>query len=121
MNESNKDCGLSVTAGVKGYWAKISGAGVWMLLIVFIFVASMAGLYIPYMEHRNREKEHAALTAVIAEQTTILLRAISAQTDAVAALRDAQNETTYVLTLSQKDRDALRLRQPESLRKRLVQ
>jgi len=67
--------------------------------LIFLLLALLFALV--YQGIQSSQNEHAGLKAAIAEQT------------------DAQREQTYVLTLTQAQREALNLSMPDSLRRRL--
>jgi len=107
--EPKKHEGIEFSAGAPGgIWAKVSGREAWMLIAVVLVAAVTALLVTITLEMQQRKTEHIGLSL-----GQVDLKA------AVNKVADAQIETTYILTLSQSDREKLKLQMPPSLWRRL--
>jgi hypothetical protein len=115
------DEGISIEARGGGLWAKVNGLTGKQLLLFLIFL-TLAGVLALMV--RNETVRDANFASIMAQLNEATLRDGQARTDrmvilnAIEGIVDEQRTTTYVLTLDQKQREALNLRMPKSLRDR---
>lgn len=101
-----------------GFWGRVSGLQLYELLIVVLIIGCSAFIWWAdeqrvkvFMEQHKTTQ--TLLGNVIQNQTLIILTV----NDSAKAAADASSVQTYILTLTQQQREALKLTMPPALRR----
>ena len=107
--------------GPAGFWGKLSGLTGEHILHAVIIVQLVALLFMVQASDNDRDKRYVGLQGQVhellkqgrqtQENQTVIIRAL-------ANTNDEQRSITYVLTLSESERKALKLVMPDALRAR---
>ncbi len=105
-----------------GFWGKVTGltAHDFFLFVIVLMLGVL--IFMVQKSDSDRERRYAdlqqQLSAIAAsDKTTISNQMVILR--AVADVAEEQKATTYVLTLNQKQREALKLQEPKSIRDRI--
>ena len=122
------DNGSAVEVTAPGGWkARLIGGDTKIILLGLLFIVGVAAIVFNFEEDRRTARDErgkfvdqhkitqALLQTVITNQRAIMEQIKEQQANS----RDELGEITYILTLSQQERDRLKLEMPSSLRKKV--
>lgn len=116
--EQEKQHGIGLEVHAPGqFWAKVTGGDVKGLLIVIIILMATGSLFLQAQENTRLFLEQHKITQ--SNQIQIINQLANTNkliSDGQEKQTRAQTVQTYVLTLSDYERKALRLQEPEELR-----
>lgn len=105
--------GFGVELDTKGYHF---GNFLQMLTVGLLGIMS----FMIYEQRADVKEAAAAAAATASVEHKTLHSAIDKQTEAVSRTAEAQNETTYILTLNQAQRERLNVQMPNTLRRKVI-
>ena len=122
------DNGAAVEVNAPGGWkAKLTGADTKIILLGLLFIAGIGTMAYNFEEDRRTGREERGKFADQHKVTQTLLGTVIANQRAImdqireqqSNSRDELGEITYILTLTQEQRDRLKLEMPMSLRRKM--
>lgn len=122
------DNGSAVEVTAPGGWkAKLIGGDTKIILLGLLFIVGVAAIVFNFETDRRADREERGKFVDQHKVTQALLgTVITNQRAMMEQIRDQQSNTrgelseiTYILTLSQQERDRLKLEMPGTLRKKL--
>jgi hypothetical protein len=119
---------INLSVGRGAWWAKVAGLTGQEIMLFLIFTMLAALFYVVLQSDRDREVRYARVEQHYAKMYSefVASRERDARTHAnqdalrgaIVSVGEEQKGTTYVLTLSETERKALRLQEPEVIRNR---
>lgn len=106
---------------IEGMGAKFNSKNVdidTLLSILAVFLLGVMAVML-YDQRTALTKAAEVAAAATTGEHKVLHGAIDRQTEAIVKSQQSQDETTYILTLTQAERERLRVRMPNSLRSKV--